>query len=595
MTSYHSIRSTPDVASPRRRRRLVALALALAPWVALGQTPDTPTQESDRPPVLVNEEIGVNLVQLPILALDRKGNPVTDLRIDELVVKDRGQPVDVASLDPFYEPPTAEEPLPDVRLRVDLPGGGEPVLTASPGEPRHMMFYIDVENDATLRKAQAVEDLIRFVTEELDPSYQAAVLSYNGSVTVNQPFTRDRIAVAQAIRDAFNQRRRPQIDLRARIYQLIDRLQDCVTERGDFRSSGSQSCVRAVGIEYADEVRPRSRDFLVGLEAIVKYAAGLEGRKSVVAFSHGAAINPSREVTEAAKAVFGDGMFLADVQLDLMSGEGTRILMDDVMDMAIRNQVTLHFVDRMPEPSGVTSARQGTPLSPGAMPVRVAYAAPQQDLQEIATTTGGVFIATTEVFEGAKEAVDKERGGYYVGYYTDGFLPKDRRSKFSISSTRKGVRILHSRGTYSRSQRPGQDSFIKGQFLLGKPEAARSASGPQLKIPFQLTVEPKGIGYERLKESAVSNFTLHVKLKDETGRAVADSYHFVNHSYPWDLWLDERVEPLQIPGSVQLPPGEYVLEASFNNPKLGYSGSITRELRLGSRTEEPPPSEEEPR
>ena len=81
----------------------------------------------------------------------------------------------------------------------------------------------------------------------------------------------------------------------------------------------------------------------------------------------------------------------------------------------------------------------------------------------------------------------------------------------------------------------------------------------------------------------MANFTFHLLVEDEQGRAVADSYHFVNHSYPWSVWQSEEAEPILIGGWVELPAGRYRLVAKFANPRWPDRGTLIRPLTVGSR------------
>ena len=552
------------------------------------QRPDqerSPDSSGDR---AFQEEINVHLVQIPILAWDRQGNPVTDLRADEIVVKDRGQRREPAFLEPFVAAPEEEEePLPEVALRVELPGVAERVVTSSGAEARNLIFLIDVENDQPLGKERAAHELMRFVESDLDESYRVAVLSYNGEIEVELPFTRDRTIIAAALDRAFGTSRRPQVDLQLRIRQLLDRLGDCVVSEGVVSRTADESCIESVGYEYSDENRPRAEDFLTGLEAVVRYAAGLEGRKSVVAVSHGVATEPWIEVREAMKAMYGNTSQLALTSIELM-GEGVRHQMDDTIDLAIRSEVTLHFIDRTLAPAGDSGARQGSPFTPGARPMEVAFAAAQTDLKQIATATGGTFVASQSLYDGAKRAVEIEQAGYYLGFYTEGYLPKNRLTKISVDTTRKGVRLAHSRGTYAVAQGQIAEPVMRGKIALGKPTAT---SRDRLRVPFQISADPRDIGYQRVEDSAVANFTFHMMVEDEKSRALADSYHFVSHGYPWNVWQSQEAEPILIDGWVELPAGRYRLVAKFSNPRWpDRGGRLSRPLTVGSRMGEPAPS-----
>jgi VWFA-related protein len=557
--------------------------------------PAEQAREDDRQAPGFREEIEVHLVQIPILARDRKGEPVTDLRRGELVVKDRGQRREPAFLEPFVQPAAERAPLPNVVLHVELPGSASPgaaerATTADGAENRNLILLIDVENDQPLGKERAARDLQRYVAQSLDDAYRVAVLAYDGELSVELPFTRDRAVVAAAIRRAFDRPPRPQIDLSLRVRQLVDAFERCVVKGSSATAPidsrlGDESCMESVAYDYSDEVRPRAESFLTALEAMVRYAAGLDGRKSAVVVSHGVAVEAAAELREAMAAVFGDTAQIGMASLQSMSGEGARNQLNDLLDLAIRSQVTLHFVDRTQMPAGTGSARQGAAFAPGARPIEAAYTAAQTDSQEIASSTGGTFIASQDLYDGVARAVALERAGYYVGFYTEGYLARDRLTKISIESTRPGVRIAHSRGTYAAAQGQAAEPVMRGKIALLQPSAT---SPTRLEVPFQVSADPRDLGYQRIEDSAVANFTFHLLIEDQQGRKLADSYHFVNHSYPWSVWQSEETEPILISGWVELPAGRYRMVAKFANPRYpDRGGTLTRPLTVGSRAAPP--------
>ena len=424
------------------------------------------------------------------------------------------------------------------------------------------------------------------------------MLAFDGELEVELPFTRDRTVVAAAIRRAFDRPPRPQIDLQLRVRELLGDFEDCVVKGSSTTAPidsrlGDESCMESVAYDYQDEVRPRAESFLTALEAVVRYAAGLDGRKSAVIVSHGVAVEAAAELREAMAAVFGDTAQIGMASLQSMSGEGARNQLEDLLDLAIRSQVTLHFVDRTRMPSGTGSARQGAAYAPGARPIEAAYTAAQTDSQQIAASTGGTFIASQDLYDGVSRAVALEKAGYYLGFYTEGYLARDRLTKISIESTRPGVRIAHSRGTYAAAQGQVAEPVVRGRIALLQPTATTPT---RLKVPFQVSADPRDIGYQRVEDSAVTNFTFHLLVEDEQGQKVADSYHFVNHSYPWSVWQSEEAEPLLIDGWVELPAGRYRLVAKFANPRWpDRGGTLIRPLTVGSRADEPPrPTPEAP-
>jgi VWFA-related protein len=573
---------------PRRLTRLLAVTLSVAlrtsgaPGAQQSDAAQTPAEEQPPLPSAQVEKVEVRLVQIPVIAQDRNGRPITDLTTDEIVVKEGGQKLKVAFLDPFVS--EVERPGPDgqVRLYVGAPGGWDGVVTSAPGDPRYMVIFIDIENDQKLTRPEAMQDVLQFVDEELDPSFRTAVMSYDGEVHQEVTFTSDKDAVRTGVQRAYARTSRPQLDLTARIQGLIRELQQCEVGEStsyDFERPADETCLRTVALQYADEHRPQSEDYVHALEGVVRYAGGLKGRKSVLAVSHGVAVDTTTEVLEAMRAYYGNTEQLANLQLYIMAGEGARVEMDELMALAVQQQVTLNFVDRTSAPSGVSGAREMGMPTPGARPYQAAFEAAQTDLEEIATHTGGVFRSTPQdLLRGLKQAIALEAGGYMLGYYVEEYFSPKRLRRVNVDTTRKGVQLVHRRGYYSQ---PTYSDTFRGSFTLGAPLRLEGDGRPGQFQPFTIVVDPKSLGYSDTGAGeALANLTLHVRVETFEGRPLADSYHFLTHSYPIELWNAADIEPMMISGWAELPPYDYRLVAVVRNARSGIGGEVSTTLSV---------------
>lgn len=534
--------------------------------------PATEGAESD-------ERVEVHLVEIPILARGRGGKPVDDLRAEELRVKHGGRAMRVAFLEGFDT--RTVKSAGSVKLYVAAPGGRSPTSSVETGRTRNILLLVDVENDDRLERDRALADAVRFVEERIEPTDRTAVFAYDGEIHLELDFSGDREAVRAAVLRAFDRPPRVGIDLQARVRGLIRRFEDCVTSSRSVTQPGSESCINAVAIEYADELRPAAEEFLDGLETVIEYAAGLRAHTTVIAISHGVATDLTPEVMEAARAVFGNTDQVSALALELGPAEGARLRMDAVMESALAGDVTFHFVDRTRPPAGHVSARQGGAYQPGAQPMEVAFAAPQQDLEEIAARTGGLFVASTDLFDGLSRAIDLIRGGYLLGYYLDHVPSPDQLRSVRISTSRKGVRILHKRASIALTRDP---ATVGGELVIGEPLRLEPDGGTGEFIPFRIVADPKVVGYEIAGDEAVATFTLHVTVEGDQGR-LADSYHLIQHSYPAEVWGAGFAEPMELHGWAELPPGNFRLVAYLRNPATDFQAEWLREVDVSPAPE----------
>jgi VWFA-related protein len=532
-----------------------------------------PTPSS--PPV-TQERVEVRLVEVPILARNRRGAPIDDLAAEEIVVKDRGHKMRVAFLDPFAREPSPGQ-IPDVRLFVTAPGSTEQTTRSTGSEPRYLILLVDVENDSRLLTPQAIEHCVRFVRERLQPGDRVAVFSYNGQLNEELLFTTNREKLAAAVMRAYDRPPRPRLDTRARMRQLIGEFQSCASGGGSRTSVGQESCARQVALEYTDEVRGEADDYLDALDALIRFAGGLQTRAAVIALSHGAVMNPAAVVVEAARAAYGNSNVLADLRLEIGTGEGARAEMNRMLERALRERVTLHFIDRNPQLGTDHDARLGRPFAAGARPMEVAHKAPRYDLQEMASHTGGVFLASQDLFEALKHVRDLERGGYLLGYYLDEPLSPKQLAKVNVKSARKGVRILHRRGYFARD---GFAHSAAGSLVLGVPLSLEEDGRSGQFVPFTIVADATRLGYELSEETASANLTLSVRVSSTDGRVVAETFHLFGHSYPGRAWQSGRVEPLEIRGWTECSPGNYRIGILLRNPKTGDRLEASEEVKI---------------
>jgi hypothetical protein len=302
----------------------------------------------------------------------------------------------------------------------------------------------------------------------------------------------------------------------------------------------------------------------------VEFAGGLRGRKTVVATSHGVAVDVMPELLEAMRAVFGETAQVARLQLDVGFGSEPRLELDRLLRLAMANKVSLAFVDRSRKPAGDVVASQGNMQQAAARPMQVAFTAAQESLKEIAVSTGGIFTASTDLGAALRKVVLAQQGGYELGYYVDEAPPADRMAKVSVDSTRKGVRIHHRRGYFA--QKDTATTSFKGRIVLGAPRGARHT--------FRIELDPAELGYAVEGEQASANFTLHLIVQDEQGRRLAESFHFINHAYPRAVWEAGQSKPVTIPGWIEADPGAYGILAVVRNIVTGREGEIATALEV---------------
>ena len=536
----------------------------------------------------LKEEVSVRLVQMPVIATDRQGRPIVDLKADEIVVEHRGERMKVAYLE-STRPVESRRVSYDARLYVEAPGGFDVPVSSAGLRSSYLIFFIDLDNDDPLRKEPALASMVAYVNEALEPGTRVAVVSFDGEIHLDLTFTSDRSAIAGALRQAWARHGQPRLDTRGQVRQFVGLLESCMLSSDQFgRSAGDLGCIEQRSMEYAEQLRPRAEAFLTALAQTVRVAGGLQGRKEIIAVSHGIAADPATEILEAVRSVYGPGDMISSLQLRIGFGGTPQAKMDEVLKLALVNKVTMHFVDRTRPPTSDLDASRGHALQPGTRPLEVAYTAAQEDLKEIAGSTGGVFVALPDLTKGLSAVRSAQSGSYELGFYVDDSIPSTSLAKFKVDATRKGVRITHRRGFFFSS--PADALAVKGTIALGPPTPRSEEGHVGAKHSIKILVDPRTIGYASTGAEYSVNFTLHVLVRTFDGEDVVDSFHFINHAYAQDIWKAGTMMALAFPGWVELPPGAFALSAWIRNTDTGREGEIMTAVEV----EAPPSSSAEP-
>ena len=199
---------------PRSIRLLPLLCLLAAMLAPLDQArpapsaapPDPSPEENAGEPQRIDaeEQVTVLLAEVQILVTDRKGNPITDLKPDEIVVRERGKERRIAYLEPFATRNLVARVLPEATpvestgeegeaAAEPSPAGIEAVPIPAPPPQRWIVLLFDGFNSRVQDRPKWVQAARRWVAQEMqdDDKVSVALLDRN-SVRVIVPFTSDR-------------------------------------------------------------------------------------------------------------------------------------------------------------------------------------------------------------------------------------------------------------------------------------------------------------------------------------------------------------------------------------------------------------------
>lgn len=406
--------------------------------LALSQTASAPTPE---PPTIF---ITVDLVQIDAVATDSKGKPVTDLRADEVEVRENGRvrKVTAFSLTRSGRTERPEAQPPGRRAGVPLPMEmlGDALKRS---EVKRTIALIVDDIGMSFDSMEPVRRGLRsFINNQMEPGDLVAVIRTGAGASALQQFTSNKRLLLAAVEQVkFSWVGRSGFDAMAPVQDMLPALQD-----------------PAVGGIAMDDRHQRELEhnyFVVGTLGAIEYVVNgmkeMPGRKSAIVFSDGIPVrdkerNPARTLDSLRR----------------------------LADRANRAGVAVYTVDsRGVMPLGLSAAdnvRSGASSTPVNMASHLAklievrrsrFFDSQNGLRFLAVETGGLFLRNdNDLAALVAVAAEDQRAYYLIGYKPDiadvsvsDFGGKSKAvsrsyQRIEIRSLRPGVTIRHRRGYY---------------------------------------------------------------------------------------------------------------------------------------------------
>ncbi len=236
-----------------------------------------PAAAQDRTPVFNAE---TTLVEFTLIAIDKDGNPVTDLKKEEIVVKDKGRPRDLAVF--RYEGGEQQRIAPP-----QLPIGiftNSPDLT--PGAPRNVTAVVlDTLNTQPREQTWVKAQAMRYLGGLMDNT-RVAVYLLGQDLTVVHDFSDDDASLRERIGHIPIREPAPTLGMIDDMAREMDNLISWM-EAQRMSQPMIVALLQAERFAHQSADEQRIRTTLQLLEGLGDHLAGIPGRKSVVWFGSG--------------------------------------------------------------------------------------------------------------------------------------------------------------------------------------------------------------------------------------------------------------------------------------------------------------------
>jgi len=526
-------------------------------------------------------------VVLDVVVRDKKGRPIKDLTLDELIVTDNGQKQTVRAF--------------------RLVEGGEAIDKGArtPLDPLRQtrlvtLVFERLSPDARRLARQAALDLVK---GELGQNVFYSVFTIDSQLFALQNFTRDREALRKAIERATAGQNQLFDSEMSRIKTELDATRARLANAGEGADRGQEAIDRKLAEVMTTMMRfdqsfaqgESTRLSIFALLGLVRGQFSMPGRKTIVYFSQGMWIPP--HLDEPFRAIMSTAnrgnvsLYAVDTRGVLVSGQ---------------NQAAVEQMRRAAQASADDLSRDDGRVSVEAvmasdMAEQSSRNNVQLPLRDLAESTGGFLIADTNDLRGPLRQVNEEINAYYEIAYTPSIAVYDGAfRKTSVDVARKDL-VLHSRRGYfalppdiggrsvlpyelpllkSLDSRPlPRDLEFRSAAVRFEPTAEAARTALVIELPFS--------GVQFTEDAAKANYKARVSvlamLKDSKGEVVQKFSRDLPLAGPVAQVPQIKMGNFVYKEQMNLTPGRYTLETAAVDHEAGKTAARRSALVVPAR------------
>jgi VWFA-related protein len=368
------------------------------------------------------DQVHVTVVNVDVFVRDNKGQPVEDLTREDFRLLQDGKPVEITNFAVLSKEVIRHMLAPLGDQEIAAPG---PVELPSEIRPVFVVLYVDNENLRPFDRNRVLRRVREFVMENLEPPVEMMVVSYQRSLDVVQPFTRDSRAVNDALR-GMTRTTGGRVESDNTRQALIEDLQEAKEGVSGQEGSDGPIALRQRIYQYAEEEASDLGFTLAALRQTIAMLSGVEGRKSIIYISSGLPMTPGLGLMQEYAAVFRDNSVMANRSIL----DRTRSF-HELAAAANAQEVSMYTIDAQ----GLDTLAGGSAESAyGQDPVSASVASKnyQDSLSYMADATGGIAILNTNDPTAGLVQISEDLFSYYSLGYTLGAADVDRVHRLEV-------------------------------------------------------------------------------------------------------------------------------------------------------------------
>jgi VWFA-related protein len=384
----------------------------------------------------LTEHMEIHVINIDVTVTDRKGNAVKGLTKDDFEILENGVAKPISN---FYEVTSPIKSVPAVAGVTAVPAP-QPVIRAEDipdNQKRRIIFYIDNLSLNPFNRNRVFKDMKKFIEEAMRPGDEGMIATYNRSMKVRVPFTRDKITLQQTLDVILGE---SALGVNAK--------SDRRTTQDQIRDASSYDEALSLARTYSEEIQHDLRQSVDSLNALMSTVAGVEGKKILVLTSEGFPMQPGRDMFEFLdETAKGKGWNTGGTVLEGLSFDSHQQIAS-VARSANANGITLYTIHAAGLDAGnTTSAENQRPISFTVGQTVITNST--DSMQMMAEMTGGLASLQTNDFGRAFDHIERDLDAYYSLGYRAGTERVDRQRNLQVRLKNNPNRyVVRSRQTF---------------------------------------------------------------------------------------------------------------------------------------------------